>query len=139
MLQGMNRYLFFLLFLLSTKAYAEDMVAVVNLKFIKNTGSTASVICYGENSTDCSSWASYYLYEAKVKKVLSGKFPSKKIKVIYGRHALLEKNFKNWVVSLDSVNEREKEETGGEYKIIEVGEYRNMYCFSGKYLSLIHI
>ena len=126
----MIRIIFIFPLVLSFNLHAEELVAVVNLKFIKDTNKTASEMCYidGEQ-TDCHRWSTYYLFEARVKKVLSGKLSSKKIKVIYGRHALLEKDFRNVPVTLEKTLEYD----GAQYKIKEWGTYREMYCFSGKY------
>jgi len=125
----MLRLALLFIFWLPLNVYAEELVAVVNLKFLKDTGDTAVNICFGEAHEDCSQWASFYLYEAKVKKVLSGEFPSNKFKVIYGRHALKKKNLKNVVVSLGEL----KESNEADYVVIERGWPRKMYCFSGEY------
>ena len=123
----MIRYIFILLFLLPVNTYAEEVIAVLNLKFIKNTGKTATTICYDEST--CHSWASFYLYEAKVKKVLAGQLSTKRFKVIYGRHALKEKNLKRVVASLKKLEEGAE----ADYQIVERGNKLEMYCFSGEY------
>ena len=90
----MAKYLLILLFLSPINTFAENVVAVLDLKFISDTEKTSTSICFEDETTECFSWASFYLYEAKIKKVLSGELSSKKFKVIYGRHALKKKILK---------------------------------------------
>lgn len=125
----MCRFVFIVILLLSPKLYAEELVAVLDLYFKKDTGDTAATLCFGEGEEGCGQWATFYLYEARIKKVLSGEFNSKKFKVIYGRHALLKKNLKGVVATLIKLPDN----AHAEYQIIELGELREMYCFSGEY------
>jgi hypothetical protein len=123
----MKKYIFTLLLLLPTCLSAEEIVAVLDMKFIKDTGETAVTLCFDHDEEDCVQWATFNLYEAKVKKVLSGELPSKKIKVIYGRHALMPKRFSNVAVVLVPLKDHKE----AEYQIQEWGELRKMYCFKG--------
>lgn len=125
----MIRSIFIITLFLSSNVNAEDLIAVLNLKFIKDTGNPATFICFDEAGEECEPYSTFYLYEAKIKKVLSGEFSSKKFKVIYGRHALVQKNLKNVVASLSKLEDYQE----AEFQIIEWGEFREMYCFRGKY------
>lgn len=123
----MKKHIFILLLLLPTCVSAEEITAVLDMKFIKDTGETAATLCFGDDEKDCAQWATFYLYEAKVQKVLSGKLPSKKIKAIYGRHALMPKNFNNVAVVLAPLTDHKE----AEYQIQKWGELKEMYCFKG--------
>ncbi len=72
---------------------AEEIVAILDLKFIEETDLTAAVMCYGDDEDDCFQWAVHYLFEAKVDKVVSGNLPDKRFLVLYGSHALRKKTF----------------------------------------------
>ena len=114
-------------FLVSTHATAEEIVAILDLKFIEDTGDTAAVLCFGENDEDCGAWATYYLFEAKVDKVLSGDLPSDRFLVLYGQHALKKKNFRNVIALLKELEVDDSSEP--KYRISQWGEKRTMYCF----------
>jgi hypothetical protein len=121
----MAKYTLTFLLFFASHLYAEDIVAILDMKFVKDTKETATLLCFGDNEEDCAQWATFYLYDAKVKKVLSGELPSKKIKVIYGRHALMPKNFKNVAVVMTPLQDHKE----AEYQIKEWGELKEMYCF----------
>jgi hypothetical protein len=121
----MIRVLAILFVLVSPKCLAEELAAVLDLKFIKDTGETAEVMCFGEAEEDCGTWATFYLFEAKVKKVISGDFPKNKFKVLFGAHALKVGNFKGVVATLKSLPEDHE----ARYQITEWGEEKEMYCF----------
>lgn len=108
-------------------AMAEEIVAILDLEFIEDTGDTAAVLCFDEDDADCGVWATYYLFEAKVDKVISGELPSERFLVLYGQHALKKENFRNVVALL---KEREVENPSEpQYRIFQWGEKRTMYCF----------
>ena len=81
----------------SAHARADDLVALVDLKFLEATEKTAEVMCFGEGEDDCAVWATFYLGEARVRKVISGTAPGKRFLVLYRSHALEEKDFPNLV------------------------------------------
>lgn len=111
--------------LFSNYCLAEELIAKLDLKFIKDTEKTASVLCYGDEE-DCHAWSTFYLYEAKVKKVLSGSLPENKFTVIYGVHALRKKNIDNVIVRLNKLP------AGGDaqYQILEIGQELELICFN---------
>ena len=50
---------------------------------------TAAVMCLGQSEDDaCFPWATSYLWEAKVRKIISGAEFQKRFLVLFGRHAL---------------------------------------------------
>ena len=116
------------LFLLAAPyAPAEEIVAVLDLKFIEDTGDTAVVFCFGEDDEDCGTWATYYLFEARVDKIISGDLPDKRFLVIYGKHALKKRNFRNVIALLKRREGDDPSEP--QYRITQWGEKRKMYCF----------
>ena len=103
---------------------SEEIVAVLDLKFIEETDDTAVVMCLGEEDDDCFQWAVYYVFEAKVDKVISGELPDKRFRVLFGRHAL-KKNFRNVIALL---KERETDNSDEpKYRIFQWGEKRTTY------------
>ena len=106
---------------------AEEIVAILDLKFVEDTGDTAAVLCFGEEDADCGVWATYYLFEASVDKVISGELPNDKFLVLFGRHALKKRSFRNVIALL---KERDVEDPNEpQYRISQWGEKRTMYCF----------
>lgn len=123
----MIRSLICVVLLLSTSAFAEEVVAVVDLKFLKDTGETASTLCF-EGQTEnvsCSTWATFYLFEAQVKKVVHGNLLSRNFHVWFGAHALKEGNIRNAVVKLKPL----PPEHEARYQIVALGERKRLYCF----------
>lgn len=108
-------------------ATAEEIVAILDLKFIEDTGDTAAALCFGENDEDCGVWATHYLFEAKVDKVISGELPDERFLVLFGKHALKKKNFRNIIALLKKREVDDPSEP--QYRISQWGEKRTMYCF----------
>jgi hypothetical protein len=78
---------------LSGVAAASDLVAIVDLEFIRATDQPAAYLCFGDRDEDCGVWATFNVYKARIRKVISGTEPRKTMLVIYGRHALAHKDF----------------------------------------------
>ena len=118
----------FTVVLLSTgpKTAAEEIVAILDFKFIEETALTAAVICYGDDEDDCYQHAVHYVFEAKVDKVISGNLPDKRFLVLYGRHALKKKNYRNIVALLKKRDSNNPDEP--RYQIAQWGKKRTMYC-----------
>jgi len=121
----MNRCIAFILLIFSQCCTSEEIVAVLNLKYIKDTEKTAAVLCFGDAGEDCAQWATHYLFEAKVKKLISGELLSKKFNVLFGRHALKKENIKGMVAQLEKTEDYPE----AQYTIIEVGNKMELYCF----------
>ncbi|MGN0921732.1 MAG: hypothetical protein ACI4NJ_08445 [Cellvibrio sp.] len=121
----MKKIIAILAVLFSSCCHSEELIAKLDLKFIKDTGKTAGVMCYGDNEADCHTWATFYLYEAKVKKVVSGSLPENKFTVIYGRHALRKNNHKGVVVRLNKL----LPDADAQYQISEFGQNYELVCF----------
>lgn len=120
---------------LSSLSSATEIVAVLDLKFEKETDDVAAWMCYGENEDDCDPWAYFYVFNANVKEVISGKLKEKQIKVIFGRHALKKGNHKNVIAKLSKLAEPKN----AEYQIQEWGIKKNMYCFSHESNKLYNV
>lgn len=121
----MIRVIIFFVFMLSKLCFAEEIVASLDLKFVKDTGKTAGVLCYGEGENDCHDWSTFYLYQAKVKKVLSGELVEQRFTVIYGHHALRKNNHRNLVVRLRKLSEGAE----AQYQILEFSQKFELVCF----------
>lgn len=111
--------------LFSKFCYAEEIIASLDLKFVKDTEKTAAVLCYDEEEKNCQTWATFYLYKANVKKVLSGEIVEKKFTVIYGRHALRKTNYNNVLVRLEKLST----DADAQYQILEFSQNFELACF----------
>ena len=108
-------------------AVTDEIVAILDLKFMEDTGDTAAVMCVGDGDEDCVVWATYYLFEASVDKIISGTLPERRFFLIYGQHALRKKNFRNVVALLKRRDVSDPNEPP--YQITQWGKKRKMYCF----------
>lgn len=126
----MIRIILLVVLLLPFTALAEDLVAVVDLKFLKDTGEASSTLCFEEvnEEKDCATWATFYLFEARVKKVVSRELSGRKFRVWFGIHALKKGNIKNMVAKLRPL----PPEHEAEYQIVAWGEKKELYCFEAK-------
>jgi ketosteroid isomerase-like protein len=78
----------------------DPLVAVVDLKFLKETEQVTAIMCYGlaeDGEGDCHPWAYGYLWEARLRRTISGKPAGKTFLVLYGRHALPNKDLRGVV------------------------------------------
>jgi hypothetical protein len=105
---------------------AEDLVAVVDLKFLEETELTAAVICFGED--ECDVWATHYLWEARVRKVISGTEPDKRFLVLFGAHALKQQDFRNVLATMKRLEPGAY--PNARYQIQQWGEQRELVCFA---------
>lgn len=126
----MNRIIFIIVLLYSFAASAEEIIAVVDLKFVRDTGEVASTLCFdnGSEEQNCGTWATFYLFDARVKKVVSGELKARRFHVWLGIHALKKGNIKNMVAKLRPL----PPEHEAAYQIIGWGEKRELYCFEAK-------
>lgn len=114
-----------LLLILCPLARTQDLVAILDIKFVKETEDVAEWMCYEENDQDCHPWAYFYLFDAKVKKIVAGDLNEKKFRILFGKHALKRGAHRNIIVTLSKL-EKNKE---AEYQVTEWGEEKEMYCF----------
>ena len=123
----MIRSLVLVALLFSSKAFAGEVVVVVDLKFVRDTGETASTLCFEKEAEtkSCAAWATFYLFEARVKNVVHGEPISRKFKVWFGRHALKKGNIRNLVAKLKPL----PAEHEASYQIVALGERQELYCF----------
>jgi hypothetical protein len=108
-------------------AFADEIVAVVDLKFLKETDKTAAVLCLGDSEDDCVVWATHYLWEARVRRVISGTERDAKVLVLYGRHALPKDPLRNAVVVMNKLESTLPSDA--RYQIVAFGSERNLVCF----------
>lgn len=131
----MRRLLFYLFIIVPSVAGASEIVAVLDLKFVKETESVAAWMCYGEHEEDCHPWAYFYVFDATVQEVVTGNLTHKKIKVLFGRHALKKGRHKNIVASLSRLPGTSE----ADYQIVELGSIKKMYCFSDNANKLYNV
>lgn len=129
-IRSMIRIIFIVVLLFSCSARAEEVIAVVDLKFLRETGEVASTLCFDDGSEEqnCATWATFYLFEARVKKVVFGELKARKFHVWLGVHALKKGNIKNMVAKLMPL----PPEHEAAYQIIGWGDKRELYCFEAK-------
>ena len=108
-------------------AQAQELVAVVDLKFVKETDQVVAWMCYGDTDEDCGPWAHGYLFEARVRKVLSGDWPKKKFLVIYGRHAMRKDNLRAVTGRFSKLTDGTD---GAEYQLVARAVEGQSGCFS---------
>lgn len=106
---------------------AADLVALVDLEFIRKTDKTAAVMCFGDTEDSCGVWATFYLYKARIRRVISGTELRKTVLVLYGRHSLLEKDFRGVHASMIKLEENDEKEP--QYQITSWGAKRELVCF----------
>lgn len=108
-------------------AWATDVVAIVDLKFLKETDQTAAVLCFGDKDEDCVPWATHNLYRATIRKIIHGKESRKSMLVLFGRHAMKKINMRGVIATLSRLETTD--DTGAEYRVAELGDEREFYCF----------
>jgi hypothetical protein len=110
-------------------AYAaqEEVIAIVDLKFIRDTGKPAGYLCFGDQESDCSVHATYYLWQATVRKILRGEESQKRFLVLYGRHALVRKDLRRQTVVLKRLDADAM--AGARYEVVDVGRHLELVCF----------
>lgn len=108
-------------------ACATDLVAIVDLKFLKETDKTATVLCLGDKDEDCVPWGTHNLYRATIRKVIHGKESRKSMLVLFGRHAMKKVNMRGVIATLNRLETAD--DTGAEYRVAELGDEREFYCF----------
>ena len=121
--------LFVVLILVATSpsAHAEDIVAILDLEFIEDTGETAAVLCLGDDDSDCVPWATFYVFEATPLRVIKGELPEEPFAVLFGRHALKKQDFYDVVAMIEHLEDADPDRP--QYQILKRGERLSMYCF----------
>ena len=104
-----------------------DLVATVDLKFIRATDETASVMCFGDKEDDCAVWATLNLYRARIRKVHFGTESRKTILVYFGKHALKKMDFRGVTVNMSKLES--KSESDPQYRIWDWADERQLFCF----------
>ncbi len=108
-------------------AGAADIVAKLDLRFLKETDQVVSVMCFGEAEEDCTPWAHGYLFEARVRKVLHGELREKKFLVIYGHHAMYKRDIAGVIGIMSKLTDGLD---GAEYQVVDVAYSGNLACFN---------
>jgi hypothetical protein len=105
----------------------DELVALVDLKFLRETDETAAVLCLGDEESDCGVWATHYLWKATVRRVYSGVEAERHFLVLYGRHALLKKNIREMAVVLKRL--KPDAPFGARYQVVDLGVPQKLVCF----------
>ncbi len=107
---------------------SEDIVAVVDLRFIEDTEEPSNYMCLEED--DCFVWGHYYLYDARVRSVINGELPESRFRVIWGGHSLPRRTIRRIVVMLDPLSGEHDDERAYRIRLLGgVGREHTMYCF----------
>ena len=113
----MKNLLIFTFLLLPCFVFAANEIKVqADLEFLLDTQKESGKLCIGEN--DCSTWSTFYLFKANVKKVIIGTEPSASFKVIYGRHALLKQDLNDVVLTLREL--QHDNGFGAKYQVVSI-------------------
>jgi ketosteroid isomerase-like protein len=107
-------------------AQESELVAVVDLKYLKETEQVVAIMCYGDLPEDCHPWAHGYLFEARVRKVINGQAPKGKFLVIYGHHAMKKENLRGVVGRFSKLTDGTD---GAEYQIAARAVEGDLACF----------
>lgn len=62
-------------------------------------------MCFDDEELSCFSWATFYLYSARIKNVVSGPKVPNEFQVVFGQHALAEEDISNVVIKLRKLPE----------------------------------
>ena len=121
-----------LLSLIVASIYAEaESIVVADLMYVRDTGDTASALCFDDEGKECSTWSTFYLFEAKIKKHISGNELPKRFNVIFGRHALKKKDIKKALVKLEPITGNKE----AQYQVIDIGFAGKVYCFESEIVN----
>jgi hypothetical protein len=104
-----------------------DLVATVDLKFIRATDETASVMCSGDKEDNCAVWATLNIYQARIRKLHFGTESRKTVLVYFGKHALKEMDFRRLTVTMSKLES--KSESDPQYRIWDWADKRKLFCF----------
>lgn len=112
---------------LSGVTRGEELIAIVDLKYLKETEQVVATMCIGE---ECFPWAHGYLFEARVRKVINGDLPEganqAKFLVLYGHHAMRTADVRGVVAKLRKLTDGID---GAQYQIADTGTDGGKYCF----------
>jgi hypothetical protein len=107
-------------------AWAGDLVAIVDLEFIRATDQPAVIMCYGDEDENCGVWATLNLYRARIHKVIEGTESRESMLVMFGRHALGHEDLPAIIATMNKLEV--KEAADPEYQIVSWGDKREMFC-----------
>jgi len=123
--------LFGLICLLASNACpAEEapLVAEVDLKFIRETKQVTAVLCLDMDDDEvCGPYANGYLWEARLRRTISGTSPGKKFLVLYGQHALKQKSLARVVGKFSKLTD---DEDGAQYQLVARATEGRLSCFN---------
>ena len=95
---------------------ADELKVQADLEFILDTEKESGKLCFGKS--DCSTWSTFYLFNANVKKLIIGNEPTTSFKVIYGQHGLLKQDLNGVVITLKKLELGN--DFGAKYQVIGI-------------------
>ncbi|TLU61096.1 hypothetical protein FE810_15600 [Thalassotalea litorea] len=102
---------------LSYFTFASEYVKVrADLLFITNTNVESGKLCFGDS--ECTTYSTFYLFNAKVHNVILGDVMDGSFKVIYGQHALIEQDINDVVLTLKELDENNQ--FGALYQVVSI-------------------
>lgn len=121
-----------ILLFVSCPSLADSALVIVDAREIRNSEIAAGELCVREG--DCSTWETYFIYKAKVKKVLHGDVPVKGIVFAKGQHAgFVDKKINGWMVLVQKIEDsRLAKKLGAQYIVKRSSFPEQYYCFDGK-------
>lgn len=106
---------------------ANDLVAEVDLEFIRETDDVAAVMCMGDSDDDCFPWAHHYLWRARIRRILGGEETQRTFLVLYGRHALSKKDLPRRIVVMKRLEDDSPAQA--RYQIKDMAYEVKLTCF----------
>ena len=113
----MNKLIVLTLYFFSYFTFAsEDVKIRADLVFISNTNVESGKLCFGDS--ECTTYSTFYLFNAKVHNVIVGDVIDGPFKVIYGQHALIEQDINDVVLTLKELDENNQ--FGAIYQVVSI-------------------
>ena len=117
-------------FLGAQRCFAEsdvELIALVDLKFLRETDETAVVLCLDDAGEECDVWARHYLWRATIRRVYAGVESERHFLVLYGHHALKKKNLRGVTAVFKKLEPGAP--FGARYQITNRGLPQKLLCF----------
>jgi ketosteroid isomerase-like protein len=107
-------------------AQTEELVAVVDLKFLKTTEQVVVITCWGHGDDECYPSAYGSLYEAQLRRVISGEWPKRKFLVIYGGGGRKGEILRGVIGKFSALTDGTE---GAKYQIVDTAVDGDLACF----------
>lgn len=115
------RIALFALLGLSGLARAQELIAELDLKFVRETRQVVALMCLDD---DCVPSAYGYVFEARVKRRIFGAAPEGRFTVLYGHHALPTKNFAGVVARVNKLEKKVEGAAAQSQRLVQGRDHR---------------